>query len=64
MIEIARFDIKTGKPIQESLEGRHQPAIKQVEHAYLEHWLRANGLEAQLSVAKFYESVNDSDRLR
>ncbi|MEO1636545.1 MAG: hypothetical protein AAFS04_15855, partial [Cyanobacteria bacterium J06631_9] len=27
-------------------------------------WLRANGLEAQFSVAKFYESVNDSDHLR
>ena len=64
MLRIQRFDVKTGKPIQESLEGRHQPAIKQVDHAYLEYWLRANGLEAQFSVAKFYESVNDSDRLR
>ncbi|MEO1792682.1 MAG: hypothetical protein AAFR25_10715, partial [Cyanobacteria bacterium J06629_19] len=64
MLDVARFDIKTGKSIQESLEGSRQPAIKQVDHAYLEHWLRANGLEAQFSVAKFYESVNDSDRLR
>ena len=64
MLQVARFDIKTGKSIQESLEGRHQSAIKQVDHAYFEHWLRANGLEAQFSVAKFYESVNDSDRLR
>ena len=64
MLQVARFDIKTGKSIQESLEGRRQPAIKQVDHAYLEHWLKANGLEAQFSVAKFYEGVNDLDRLR
>ncbi|MEL6601713.1 MAG: hypothetical protein AAFP20_00625 [Cyanobacteria bacterium J06614_10] len=64
MLQIQRFDVKTGKPIQESLEGRQQPAIKQVEHAYLEQWLKTNELDAQFSVAKFYEGVNDSDRLR
>lgn len=64
MLQIQRFDIKTGKPLQENLEGSQQPATKQVEHAYLEHWLSTNNIEAQFSVARFYESVNDSDRLR
>ena len=64
MLQINRFDIKTGKSIQESLEGGQQPAVKQAEHAYLEHWLSTNGIEAQFSVAKFYESVNDTDRQR
>ena len=64
MLQIERFDVKTGKPIQESLEGSRQPAIKQVEHAYLEHWLATNQIDAQLFVAKFYESVNDADRRR
>ena len=64
MLQIERFDIKTGKPIQESLEGGQQPAIKQVEHAYLEHWLATNSIDAQFSVARFYESVNDADRRR
>ena len=64
MLQISRFDIKTGKPIQESLEGSQQPAIKQVEHAYLEHWLKTNGIDAQFSIARFYETVIDSDRLR
>ncbi|WP_121971122.1 hypothetical protein [Leptolyngbya sp. BC1307] len=64
MLKIERFDVKTGKPIQESLEGSQQPAVKQVEHAYLEYWLSTNGIEAQFSVARFYESIHDSDRLR
>lgn len=64
MLHLDRFDIKTGKPIQESLEGSQQPAIKQIEHAYLEHWLKTNNINAQFSVARFYESAHDSDRLR
>ncbi|MGB3572106.1 MAG: hypothetical protein WBA01_08680, partial [Phormidesmis sp.] len=53
-----------GKSIQESLEGRQQPAMKPVEHAYLEHWLKTNNLDAQFFVARFYESINDLDRIR
>lgn len=64
MLQITRFDIKTGKLIKENLAGSRQPAVKLVEHAYLEHWLATNNINAQFSVAKFYESVNDSDRLR
>ena len=64
MLQINRFDIKTGKPIQERIDGQDQPAIKQVEHSYLEHWLETNKIAAQFSVAKFYESVNDVDRQR
>ena len=64
MLEVTRFDIKTGKPIQESIEGSRQPVVKQVENSYLEHWLKTNNIEAQFSVAKFYTSVNDTDRQR
>ena len=64
MLQVSRFDIKTGKSVQESLEGSQRSTIKQIEHAYLEHWLVTNGTEAQFSVARLYESVNDSDRLR
>jgi hypothetical protein len=64
MLRIQRFDIKTGKPIQENLEGSQQPATKQVEHTYLEHWLEIYDIKAEFSVARFYESVNDFDRLR
>ena len=64
MLQISRFDIKTGKPVQVSLEGSQQPVVKQVEHAYLEHWLVTNGIEAQFSVGRFYESIHDSDRRR
>ena len=64
MLEVSHFDIKTGKPIQESVEGSRQPVVKQVENSYLEHWLKTNNIEAQFSVAKFYASVNDTDRQR
>ena len=64
MLHLDQFDIKTGKPIQVSIEGQPQTALKPVENAYLEHWLATNEIEAQLSVARFYESVNDADRRR
>lgn len=64
MLHLDQFDIKTGKPIQVSINGQPQTALKPVENAYLEHWLATNGIEAQLSVACFYESVKDADRRR
>lgn len=64
MLHLEQFDLKTGKPIQVSIEGQPQTALKLVVNAYLEHWLATNGIEAQLSVARFYESVNDADRRR
>lgn len=64
MLNIDRFDIRTGKPIQKSLEGSQQQASQQVEHAYLEHWLATNNMDAPFFAARFYEGVNDSDRLR
>ncbi|PZO18177.1 MAG: hypothetical protein DCF25_10125 [Leptolyngbya foveolarum] len=64
MIQADQFDIKTGKPIQVAIEGQWQPAIKQVEHSYLEHWCQVNNVDTgrRFSVAQFYESVHDSDR--
>ena len=64
MIQADQFDIKTGKPIQVAIDGQWQPAIKQIEHSYLEHWCQTNGIETdnRFSVAQFYESVHDLDR--
>lgn len=64
MIQADQFDIKTGKPIQIVIDGQWQPAIKQIEHSYLEHWCQTNGIatDNRFSVAQFYESVRDSDR--
>ncbi len=64
MLHLDQFDIKTGKPIQVDINGQAQSVLKQVEHSYLEHWLTTNGINAQFSVARFYETVNDADRLR
>ncbi|MEO0646547.1 MAG: hypothetical protein AAFZ17_10395, partial [Cyanobacteria bacterium J06650_10] len=64
MIQADQFDIKTGKPIQVVIDGQWQPAIKQIEHSYLEHWCQTNDIatDNRFSVAQFYESVHDSDR--
>ncbi len=64
MFQAVQFDIKTGKPIQVAIEGKWQPAIKQIESSYLEHWCQINNIDiaGRFSVAQFYESVNDSDR--
>ena len=66
MLQAGQFDIKTGKPIQVAIEGQWQPAVKQIEHSYLEHWCQINKIETEgrFSVARFYESVHNSDRLR
>ncbi len=64
MLQVEQFDVKTGKPVQVAIEGRWQPAVKQIEHSYLEHWCQTNNIDTQgrFSVAQFYESVHDSDR--
>ena len=64
MLHLDRFDIKTGKPIQVDVGGQRQTALKQVEHSYLEHWLTTNNINASFSVARFYDTINDADRLR
>ena len=64
MLLISQFDPKTGKPVEVGIDGRLQTALKPVENSYLEHWLATNGINAQFSVARFYESVNDADRRR
>ena len=64
MIQAKQFDVKTGKPIQVVIDGQWQPAVKQIEHSYLEHWCQTNSIdtESRFSVAQFYESVHDADR--
>lgn len=64
MLHVNRIDVKTGQPLQETIEGIEQPKQKAVNHSYLEHWLQSNGIEAQFSTAKFYNGVNEADRTR
>ena len=64
MLQVSRFDIKTGLALHETIEGVEQPKVKQIEHSYLEHWLQEHELSAQFYTGKFYDGVNDSDRLR
>ena len=64
MLQINRIDVKTGLALQETIEGIQQTKTKQVEHSYLEHWLSAHGLDAQLHIGRFYDDVNEADRQR
>jgi hypothetical protein len=67
MLMFAEFDIKTGRPILEYdpvTKGQTQ-SYKAVDVAYLQHWLKARGLErAPLYTADFYEGINPSDNER
>ncbi|MEM6453219.1 MAG: hypothetical protein AAF703_23240 [Cyanobacteria bacterium P01_D01_bin.105] len=64
MLQIRRFDVKTGKPIEETIEGQQHPSVKLVDNAYLEHWLSVRGIDAEFSVGRFYDGINEADRLR
>ncbi len=64
MLQVSRFDLKTGLALHETIEGIDQPKVKQIEHSYLEHWLQKSNLSAQFQMGKFYDGVNDLDRLR
>ncbi|MEM8715549.1 MAG: hypothetical protein AAGE92_07180, partial [Cyanobacteria bacterium P01_G01_bin.4] len=61
---MTRIDVKTGLILYETIEAVQQPKQKEADHSYLEHWLKANGLTAQFYTGKFYDGVNDADRLR
>ena len=67
MLKFAEFDIKTGRPILQYdpiTDGRIQ-SYKEVDIAYLQHWLKARGLErAPLYTADFYQGINPSDNER
>jgi hypothetical protein len=67
MLKFAEFDIKTGKPIlayDPNTQGQTQ-SYKEVDIAYLQHWLRARCLErAPLYTADFYEGITPSDNER
>jgi hypothetical protein len=66
MLKIREFDLKTGKFLTD-----HNPIMKNqvfrtkdVEGSYLEDWLsrqKLQGEQAQLSVATFYEGIDDRD---
>lgn len=64
MLQVNRFDIKTGLALHETIESLEQPKVKQIDHSYLEHWLQEHDLSAQFHTGKFYDGVNDADRLR
>jgi hypothetical protein len=67
MLKFGEFDIKTNRPILEfdpNTQGQIQ-SYKAVNSAYLEHWLKARGLErAPFFTADFYEGINPSDDQR
>ena len=62
--QIGQIDVKSGADLYESIGGSDQRQTKQVEHSYLEHWLKAHELNAEFFTGKFYDSVNDADRQR
>jgi hypothetical protein len=67
MLKFAEFDIKTGRPILEydPVTNGQTQSYKAVDVAYLQHWLKARGLErAPLYTADFYEGINPSDNER
>jgi hypothetical protein len=67
MLKFAEFDIKTGRPILEydPVTNAQTQSYKAVDVAYLQHWLKARGLErAPLYTADFYEGINSSDNER
>ena len=67
MLKFAEFDIKTNRPIlayDPNTQGQTQ-SYKEVDIAYLQHWLTARGLErAPLYTADFYQGINPSDNER
>jgi hypothetical protein len=67
MLKFAEFDIKTNRPILKydpTTQGQTQ-SYKEVDIAYLQHWLKARGLErAPLYTADFYQGINPSDNER
>jgi hypothetical protein len=67
MLKFAEFDIKTGRPILQYdpiTDGQTQ-SYKEVDIAYLQHWLKTRGLErAPLYTADFYQGINPSDNER
>jgi hypothetical protein len=67
MLKFAEFDIKTNRPIlayDPITDGQIQ-SYKEVDIAYLQHWLKTRGLEcAPLYTADFYQGINPSDNER
>jgi hypothetical protein len=66
MLKIQEFDIKTGKNLTDydPATDTQIPRTKDVENAYLERWLNRQVIseaDSQLSVAQFYDGVNEQD---
>jgi hypothetical protein len=66
MLSFQEFDLKTGKALTDfNPKAERTQRVKQVDNCYLEKWLQTHQIEPQgLYVARFYDGVNDSDRLR
>ncbi|MEO0405939.1 MAG: hypothetical protein AAF289_01175 [Cyanobacteria bacterium P01_A01_bin.135] len=64
MLQISRIDVKTGLELHETIRGVRRSRFKEVEHTYIEQWLKAHGLSAQFYMGRFYDGVNQADRLR
>jgi ribonuclease HI len=62
--QIGQIDVKSGQDLYEPVGGTQQRQFKAVAHSYLEHWLNTHGIEAEFFTGKFYDGVNDADRLR
>jgi hypothetical protein len=66
MLKIQEFDIKTGKSLTDydPTTNSQIPRTKNVENSYLERWLNRQVIseaDSQLSVAQFYNGVNEQD---
>lgn len=66
MLKVKEFDIKTGKHLTnyDPATNSQMPRTKNVENSYLEQWLqrqRISEADSQLSVAQFYDGVNEAD---
>jgi hypothetical protein len=66
MLKVKEFDIKTGKNLTDydPKTNSQIPRTKDVEKSRLEHWLQGQMIseaDSQLSVAQFYDGVNEQD---
>ena len=67
MLKVTEFDVKTGMTLRELNPETQELQLKQkqIEHSFLEHWLKTNRIEnAQFFLGKFYDRVTDADRQR
>ncbi|MGG6295015.1 ribonuclease H family protein [Leptolyngbya sp. AN02str] len=61
-MQVPEFDVKTGLPVlvYDPRTGQEEPSIKEVQHSYLEHWLKHHGLLEQ-SVISYAQHTKLAD---